>query len=265
MAYWGLSRDPFCDQSGPFVPLPGHDEAVARLVQTIEAGERLALLSAPAGMGKTRVLVQALAATRDPSRRSAVATRPADGELLFARLAEKLGSRAIAPEGQGAAWRALERAVRVCCIQELQVVLAVDGCRQLISGGGRDHLLRLNHLGGLGEGRVTVLLVDDDQGQEHLALKSWSLAIRLPPLSCSEVDAYLTAKLTAGGCRDTIFTPRATARLQVHTGGNPRGLDRLASLCLMAGASRGLEAVSSEHVESVLSECHIPPELALPA
>ena len=77
--HWGLNRDPFLDRGGPYVPLPGHEEAVARLVHTIEAGHRLAVLSAPAGMGKTRVLGRALAEARHPCRRFALASSPMDG------------------------------------------------------------------------------------------------------------------------------------------------------------------------------------------
>ena len=48
IVHWGLNRDPFVERGGPYVPVPGHEEAVARLVHTIEAGHRLAVLSAPA-------------------------------------------------------------------------------------------------------------------------------------------------------------------------------------------------------------------------
>ena len=52
-------------------------------------------------------------------------------------------------------------------------------------------------------------------------------------------------------------------RLHVHSGGNPGGLDRLASLSLMAGAYRGLEAISSDVVEGVLGECQQPADHVL--
>ena len=189
-----------------------------------------------------------------------------DGESLVAGLAERLGVCTWDSPGRGLGWRSLERGIRLCSVQGLSVVLAVDGCRALIAAEGWETLLRLVHLGGLDQGRVTVLLADEAENSDHdLALRSWTLAIRLKPLSGSEVEAYLAAKLAAAGCRDAIFTPRAVTRLQLLTGGSPRGLDRLGSLCLMAGASRGLEAVSRELVESVVAECHLPPELAFRA
>ena len=64
-----LSRKPFLDRDTTFVPLPGHAEAVARLVYTIEARDRLAVLSGTHGVGKSRVLAQALHEARAPARR----------------------------------------------------------------------------------------------------------------------------------------------------------------------------------------------------
>src|SRR5215216_3143633 len=111
-SHWKLSRDPFHDREAPFVPLPAHREAVARLVETIESERRLAVVRERAGLGKSRVLAQALAETRGPGRRIARVTSPAGGASLFAILAEALGVRAArgAPS-RAAAWRYLGEAV----------------------------------------------------------------------------------------------------------------------------------------------------------
>ena len=263
-AHWGLKSDPFLDHGTPYVPLPVHEEAVARLVHTIEAGHGLAVLTAPSGLGKTRVLQRALAEVRHPARRFAISSGPLDGELLSARFAHSLGSRAPGTAVPGAAWRALEQAVRLCALQGFQVVLVIDRGSAPVTPSESNELDRLIRLGGGEDGRVTVVLVAGEWPEhESLASRTWSLAIRLRPLSCSETEVYLGAKLAAAGCRDAIFTQRAVSRLHVHSAGIPRGLDRLASLALLAGASRGLEAVSSELVDTVLGECHLPVERAL--
>src|SRR5271157_6094613 len=264
IVHWGLNRDPFVERGGPYVPVPGHEEAVARLVHTIEAGHRLAVLSAPAGMGKTLVLGRALAEARDPCRRFAMTSNPMEGGHLYSRLAEKLGSRGLGSANRGAAWIALEQAVRGCAVQGFQVVLAVDDCASLIAAGAGDDLRRLEQIGASAGGRVTVLLVWGEESHEGgLSFPSWTLAVGLRSLSCSETETYLTAKLAAAGCREAIFSQRAVTRLHVHSRGSPGGLDCLASLCLMAGAYRGLEAISSDVVEGVLGECHQPTEHAL--
>ena len=54
---------------------------------------------------------------------------------------------------------------------------------------------------------MTVLLVWGEESHEGgLSFPSWTLAVGLRPLSCSEAETYLTAKLAAAGCREAIFS-----------------------------------------------------------
>jgi type II secretory pathway predicted ATPase ExeA len=86
----------------------------------------------------------------------------------------------------------------------------------------------------------------------------WQLAIRIPALTRSETARYLDEKLAAAGRPETVFTPRALSRLYDISGGIPRGIDRLGSLALMAGAARGLEMITPEVVTGVAAECSTP-------
>ena len=260
-AHWGMLRDPFLEGSAPYVPLPGSEEAVARLVFAIEAGHRCAVLSAAAGMGKTLVLSRAIDQARSPTRRFALASSPVDVAALYGRLARGLGARqrGLDRASEGEAWRALEQSVRVCTASGFQVILAVDedgmpkfSCEDVA-------LRRLGHLRACECGRVTVLLAVDCCGRDGAFEPSdWTLTIGLEPVSCAEAEMYLAAKLAAAGCTRAIFDPSAVARLHLHSAGSPRGLDRLASLCLMTAAARGYQTVSAELVESVLTECRLP-------
>jgi type II secretory pathway predicted ATPase ExeA len=264
--HWGLKGDPFLDPGTPYVPLPAHEEAVARLVHTIEAGHKVAIVNAASGLGKTRVLHRALAEVRHPSRRFSVASGHLEGERLAARLAGGLGMQTPRNSSRDAAWRALQQAVRVCSFQRFQAVLVIDGGTALFGASESNDLLRLLHLEGAEEGRLTVVIAAEEaEDSPSQALGHWSLAIRLRPLSRSEAEFYISSKLEAAGSRDAIFTRRALNRLHVYSSGSPRGLDRLASLSLLAGASQGLEAVTSELVGSVLAECRLPIEHALRA
>jgi hypothetical protein len=107
-SHWKLTREPF-PGGLPYVSNRSHDEAVARLVDTIETGGRRATVRAAAGLGKSSVLMRALAVTRGPSRRQARSSAHPDGASLFVGLAEGLGLR-VAP-GLGA-FRLLEGASR---------------------------------------------------------------------------------------------------------------------------------------------------------
>ena len=61
--------------------------------------------------------------------------------------------------------------------------------------------------------------------------------------------------LRAAGRAEPTFTPRALNVLHACSGGVPRGVARLGSLALMAGAVRGLEMITPEIIEGVALEC----------
>lgn len=238
--HWGLNRDPFLGPPG-FVPLPEHREAVERLLYTVEAGQPLGLLTAGEGLGKSVVLRQALAEARRADRRIVLAEAPVDASSLWNALADQLEGRSGSlSNDRVAAWRRLERAAKVCTIQGRRPVLAVDDAEGL----GRDDLERLGRIEG-----ATVLATLRNEGESPAP--PWTLAILLRPLTRSDADAYLTARLAAAGCREPIFTPRAVVRLHAAARGVPRGIDRLASSAMAAAASRGMEAVSSDVVDGV--------------
>lgn len=253
--HWKLRRDPFLDAGSPFVSLPGHEEAVERLVQTIESGQRSAFLRGASGLGKTRVLTQALARARRPTRRLALLTSPPDGARLLGGLAEGLGARVDPTAGRALAWKALADAVRLCRWQRLHVVLAVDDSQDLLEAADRLDLERLIHLDTHPESRLTVIRSARELEDGEASGPAWGLSIRLAPLTRSESERYLVEKLEAAGRGEPTFTPRAIQRLHTKAGGNPRGLDRLASLALMAGALTGLEIVTPEVVDGASSEC----------
>lgn len=256
-SHWQLTTDPFRPASRPFLPLPPHAEAVARLEQTVEAGEKLGILDAEAGLGKSVVLAEVLRRLRNPSRRIALAAAPLDGASLYASLARALAGRSLLPAGRSQAWAALRDAVRLAARQRLAVVLAVDDAHLLAGAEDRRDLQRLAALADAERAPVTVLCVARP-GEEPGAAAGWTLKVRLAALSRSETERYLRAKLECAGRRGPVFTPRAVTRLHALAGGNPRGLDRLAGLALAAAALQGHEVIPPELVEAVAPECLAP-------
>ncbi len=255
--HWNLERDPFDPRHGEFVATPNHAEAVARLVRTIETSGRSARLLAPSGLGKSRVLARAIEETRETGRRFARSTAPDDGAGLFASLAVGLGGRVAADAGRPSAWRALRDAVRLCRFQDVHVVLAIDACEALRGDANRADLDRLEHLDPDPAAPLTILRVGRPVEVPEVASfpAEWGLSIRLDPLTRGEAAAYVAAKLRAAGRAGPAFTDRALTRLHALAGGVPRGLDRLAGLCLMASAVRGLDIVPAEVVEGTAREC----------
>ncbi len=255
--HWGLSRDPFAEQDSSYVPLRSHQESVARLVHTIETCGRRCVLLAEAGLGKSRVLRRAILEARDPRRRFVAIACPPDGTLLFAKLAERLGDRALRHREHDrlAAWRALERSIRATAFGKTHIVLAIDDCHQLTTQTVRSDLDHLIRLGNDAPADLTIIQIARPHPDHPPDLDdSWALSVRLDRLTHSEAEFYLGTKFESAGCKDRIFTPRAITRLHALSEGVPRGIERIATLSLMAAANRGLEAVTPDIVDGVSTQ-----------
>jgi MSHA biogenesis protein MshM len=253
--HWKLRRDPFHGVDPPFVATPSHTEALARLVHAIEAGDRRILVRAGPGLGKTLLLGRALELARSPRRRIARANSPTDGAALMTALAEGLSGRVPTGVSRAVAWRALADAAQLCRLQELAVVLAVDDVQGLTSREDRLDLDRLMHVDSHPKARVSIVLVGRDESEADPMSDPWALTVRLVPLTRSEVGQYLAAKLASAGRDRPTFTPNAMTRLHALTAGIPRGLDRVASLALLAAAAQGREMVTPDIIEGVAADC----------
>lgn len=255
--HWRLSFDPF--QPGPqtpFVGVPGHQEALARVLDAIENGQRQALVRGERGIGKSLMLTKALESSRSPSRRFARVSCPPDTTTLFALIATRLGRPTRPEAGRAAAWKALQDALLLCRIQRQHAVVIVDDADELLAPEPRADLERLVRADTHGTSRLSVILACEGHRESDGDWNfPWLLDIRIPSLTRSDVARYLIEKLAAAGRTVPTFSPRAINALYQRTRGVPRGLDRLASLALMAGTVSHAEVVSEMVVEGVSREC----------
>jgi hypothetical protein len=176
---------------------------------------------------------------------------PPTGGILFASLAERLGQQVDHERARLDSWRMLERAIQILSLERTQIVLAIDDCHGA-DGAVRRELEFLVHLGSGIHTELTI--IELHRADLILASGSWGLAIGLKALTRSQASQFLTVKLEAAGCTEAVFTPRSITRLHALSQGNPRELERLAALSLMAGASRRLEFTPADLVDAVAGE-----------
>jgi type II secretory pathway predicted ATPase ExeA len=252
MRHWGLARDPFAGTDPPYVSIPSHDEALARLVDSIERAQPFIAFIAEAGLGKTTVVRQALRETRNPRRRSVVVHPPSDGRHLLGALADGMGLPFSAGSDRAAVWRSLSRAVRAVALEGTHMVFVLDGWDDEIDRRSLQDLRALMDSGSPAAPPVALIRVGrhplDDPTDRGAPL---TLAIGLDRLTRSQAETYVEARLAAAGCRERIITPRALTRLHSWSEGIPRGLDQLATFSLIAGAVQRLEVVSADVVDGV--------------
>jgi MSHA biogenesis protein MshM len=256
--YWRLTADPFFGPDRSFVRTSVHEEALARLIDTIEGCGRLAVVRSRAGLGKSTILAQALDETRKPGRRASQVVHPVDGPEMLGKLAEGLGVRVPVDSSRAAAWSALGEAVRIYRWQRSHVVLVVDDAQDLTELSDRRDLERLTHLDPNPRSRLTVIQAFRESDDDASSPADWQLAIRLTPLTCSETALYIAIKLTAAGRADGPISPNAASRIHDLSGGSPRGIDRLATLALMAGAVQNLKTIPADVIDAVAQECDAP-------
>ena len=244
--HWGLSRPPFDEASSPYVSLPSHDEATYRLVDSIEQGHRQVILQAEAGMGKTTVLRRAIAETRSPRRRIVMVQHQTNGITDLTNIVQHLGHSISRDAGGESIRRELVRSLRVTLLEGYHLILAIDERSAERGSGDLPDLDLLTRREFGSEGRLTFIRVRQDViKSSNPAEVGWLRPVRLLRLTRSESDDFLGAKLTAAGSPVPIFTPRAVTRLHALSGGVPRVLERLATLSLIGGASRGFRSRSS--------------------
>jgi type II secretory pathway predicted ATPase ExeA len=263
MHHWGLARHPFAGPDSPFVSVPAHAGAVARLTHAIETAQPLITLTAEAGLGKSTVLRQALSAVSSPWRRLALVNRFAESAPLLSTLARRLGEPVEREPSRQMLLSAISRACRLAGLQRFHVVLAIDDWH---SGGPANlrqdvaALLRMRESAAAG---LTAICVDREERLDSAAPIGWTaLAIGLEPLTRSQTERFLTEKLARAGSAEPIFTPRAITRLHGWSKGVPREAERLATFALTAGAARGLEAIAPDLVDEAAASCGHVPSLA---
>jgi type II secretory pathway predicted ATPase ExeA len=256
IGYWGLQKHPFAGLDSPYVSLPSHDEAVARLVYAIEISQPRVMFIAPAGLGKSVVLRQAFRMARSPRRRLILVNCPDEEALLLALLAERLGNRLGRGPSRLTAWRALDRALRVSSLEGVQVIVAIEHAAGKTGAANDLDLDSLVHLGSTLHPRLTLIeLARGAQEHRSEATDRGSLAIGLSALTRSQTEHFLTAKLTGAGAAGPIFAPRAITRLHALSAGIPRSVERLATDCLAAGALRGVDVLPPDLVDEFAGEC----------
>ncbi len=254
LRHWGLARDPFGGENSSYVSLPSHDEAVARLVYSIERPERFITFCADAGLGKTTVVSQAIRETRSPRRRWVQAHVPSDHGQLPGYLADGLGLPFFVGSDGDRGWRMLARAVRSATFEDSHIVFVIDDWDENTDPATIKELTALVAVGSPSGPPPSLIRVGRRAAQECAEWGDpWTLAIGLDRLTRTQAGTYLAARLAVAGCRERVFTPRALTRLHSWSEGVPRGLGQLATLALMAAAVQGLEVVPPDVVDGVAS------------
>ncbi len=261
--HFGLERRPFIATPDPdcFVPTEAADQVLDELIRCIEAGEGIAVLTGPAGVGKTLICRRLAEELSDPfaavflpnsnypTRRSLLQAILYELERPYLRMAEQ----ELRLE--------LTSAVRELCATRQALVLVVDEAH-LLSARLLEEIRSITNLADDGSPLVRVVLSGQLQLEENLAepeLASLNQRIAcqvsLAPLSHKESAEYISARLEwAGGTPAEIFTPRALQVICQASDGSPRCINQLCDHSLMLGFVAGERPIGPETVYEALED-----------
>ena len=257
--HWGLRESPFRGWPNPryFFQSGGHEEALARLQFLRENRRRLGLMVGETGAGKTLLLrVFAASLRKTPDQASVLSLSGASPREFLWNVAGDWGLNPAIDDSEFRLWRLCTDRLLQYSRQAKQTLLLLDDAHAA-EPATLDLVLRLAELDAGRDTRLTILLAADADRAVRIGsrlLELSELRIDLEPFAAEETLAYLESSLARAGRRLTTFTREAAAKLHDLSAGNPRRINQLAELALLAGAGLGRQTIEPDVVESVSLE-----------
>ena len=259
LKHWDLREPPFAPHADPrwLYQGEGQDEVLARMQFLIDHHHPLGILSGPAGCGKSLVL-EAFAQHLEGQGTVVVRASLAglDRHELWWKLAEGLK---LNPSPQASAmvlWREIADHLEQCRYIGRDVVLLLDDADEA-PAEALQGLVRLLAVHRTPEARLTILLgcrIERLSKLEPRLVEQAELRIELEPLTAEETGEYLKLRLSQAGCQDPVFSNAAITRLHELTAGNPRRINQLADLSLVAATAQHMQCVDTQTIDDVYFE-----------
>lgn len=261
-SFYGLDRRPF--GSAPdrdfYVPVEATQKTIQDVARCLRAGEGMAILTAPAGLGKSLVcrllaveICESLATIIIPS-----ANFPTRRSMLQAILFEL--DRPYRQMDEQELRLELTTAVRDYT-REFEAVAIIFDEAHLLSARLLEEIRAMTNLVDEGTPLVRVALcgqlsLEDRLAEPDLAAFSQRIGCQvvLSPLSQRESAEYLRQRLEVAGGSIELFTPDALQIICQASDGSPRCLNQLADHSLMLGCLANERSVSSARVREALND-----------
>lgn len=263
-SHWNLTQKPFENNhdSSYYYPSEQHQSAMLKLRYVIENRRGAALLSGPAGVGKSmliRSLFRVLPESIAPRTHIVFPRMP--GDQLLSYIADEITGRQPSdyPSNAQQSVCSIQTALEQNASEGRHAVLAIDESQVLLDPDSLELVrLLLNFETEDGPG-MTLLLVG--QGAmlpaiERVPSLEERLAVKciLRVFTLEETASYIGRRMQAAGGQHAVFTSEAMDAIHELSGGVARRINRLCELALLVGYAEQRESIDVEQIEGVSEE-----------
>jgi len=260
-AYWNFSELPF--ENAPdvrfFYESRGHREGIARLLMAIETRKAITLLTGDYGSGKTLLCQTALSRLPPASYKVVSVTNPRmDAIDLIRELSFQLGDE-INSRSKYDVLHAFQNAIQRHAASGRHVAMLVDEAQLIPDASVLEELRLLLNFHPQGHYLMTLILSGQTEVNERLRaipqmVQRIGFRFHVPPLAVDEVQDYMRFRLEQAGGRIDIFEPGAVVEVARLSKGNPREINAIADLCLLAGYLKTQAVISANDVAEAMAE-----------
>ena len=262
--YWGFKKKPFQNTPDPrfFYESAEHEEALAKMLYTIEEGLGAGMLTGVFGCGKTVIGQALLGKLPGDKYKTAFITNPQLEyvELLRAIVRNLKSVELPAKKTELSAdslleilGNILENNARdgretIVIIDEAHIIKderIFEELRLLLNFQRKDKFLLTLLL--FGQPELKQRVEDNKQFEQRIAMKS-----HLEAFDQQDTCNYIIHRLCAAGGTDSIFDENTFKLIHNRSGGIPRKINRICDLSLLVGLSEGRKSIDTEIVEKGL-------------
>lgn len=260
--YWNLTSLPFETTPDPqfFFESKGHREALARMIFAIRRHKPLALITGDYGTGKTMLCHKARIDLAGPRFKVGFVSNPCMDEIdLIRETVYQLGGEAMMSRSKFDLLHSLNDLMQRHAKGDKRCVVIIDEAHLITDVVVLENLRVLLNYNTADKHLLTLILTGQTEMRDTLRhlpqlMQRVSVQAHIPNLEPDEVRSYIRHRIeTAGGTMD-IFDRRAIAEIETLAGGNPRQINNICDLCLLATSTAGITQVTWEQVVDAANE-----------
>jgi type II secretory pathway predicted ATPase ExeA len=251
-SYWELSRAPFRNVPDPmvFCPFATYQDALQRLVYTVETGQGSVLITGAAGCGKSTLSRVFLLSLDTEKYDVGLVINPALSPDEFLREVAHQLAVTLSSSERSSVFRSLRDHVLANAGDGRTTVLIVDDAHLIRDEAVFDDLSMLLNLQTNDRQLLSLVLIGLPslrttlEGLEPLRQRI-ALRLSLETPDEGETAQYVAFRLEQAGARKPIFTEDALRAIYKETGGVPRNVNKLCDICLYEGHRRKAREINA--------------------